>query len=695
MKDPLQWLTGAAVLIVLLTVPRSVSAQAPQGHIAHIFPAGGQTGQTVEITVGGDDLDSAKGVRITGEGVTGEVLKTDKKTKTVTVAVTIAPDASPGQRDLRLQTAGGVTNRSRLIVGRLREIVEKEPNSDSDKGQSPPAQSLPPQSLPALPVVVNGQITKADKDAFRFSAKAGETIVCRVQAQQLLPFIADAVPGWFQPVAALRDAEGNRLAYVDDFRFHPDPVLIHEVERDGEYVVEIRDSIYRGRADFVYRLSIGALPYVTHIYPLGARRETTAKVDLFGANLPARELKLELAGEGPRLRQVGCLGEAIPSNALPLAVGHTPEAQESEPNNSIGEANPVEAPVTINGRISRPGDVDHFVFRVEARQTLIIDVGARRLDSPLDSIVTLFGAAGKQLAQNDDTQDNSMPLITHHADSQLVRTFRSAGECTVRIADVQGKGGQEFAYRLTLSPPRPDFQLRATPDNPRMGQGATTVLTVHALRRDGFAGPIDLSVEDLPDGFTASGTVIPPGENEVFVTLTAPGDAPLGTHMPTILGTATIGDRTVTRHALPAEDVMQAFIYHHLLPTEEFLLTVVEPGPLKLIPVMPDGYIQFGAGRTAFVVVKAQRKPGAKGPIKLTLSDPPKGVRMKKAVIPADKDEVKCEIRYPNQTPNNIRYNLIISGSMRVGKKTLTTISPAILILGPAAKKPAVAKGSP
>ena len=61
---------------------------------------------------------------------------------------------------------------------------------------------------------------------------------------------------------------------------------------------------------------------------------------------------------------------------------------------------------------------------------------------------------------------------------------------------------------------------------------------------------------------------------------------------------------------------------------------------------------------------------------------------MQGAVIAANEDETKCEIRYPNQLPSTVKFNLIISGTMRAGKKTLTTITPAILALGPAAKAP-------
>ena len=93
----------------------------------------------------------------------------------------------------------------------------------------------------------------------------------RSLARQLIPFIADAVPGWFQPVLILYDAEGQEVAFNDDYRFKPDPTILLEVPHDGEYVLAIADALYRGREDFVYRITLGELPFLTSIFPLGGR----------------------------------------------------------------------------------------------------------------------------------------------------------------------------------------------------------------------------------------------------------------------------------------------------------------------------------------------------------------------------------------------------------------------------------------
>ena len=42
-------------------------------------------------------------------------------------------------------------------------------------------------------------------------------------ARELVPYLADAVPGWFQATLVLYDKKGKEVAYADDYRFNPDP----------------------------------------------------------------------------------------------------------------------------------------------------------------------------------------------------------------------------------------------------------------------------------------------------------------------------------------------------------------------------------------------------------------------------------------------------------------------------------------
>ncbi len=131
----------------------------------------------------------------------------------VTLNVSVAPDAEPGRRELRLKTATGLSNPLVFHIGQLPEYTEKEPNS----------KTADTEVLSLLPLVINGQIMPGDVDRFRLKLSKGTRLVAAASAQKLIPYLADGVPGWFQATLALYDANGNELAYVDDYRFHPDP----------------------------------------------------------------------------------------------------------------------------------------------------------------------------------------------------------------------------------------------------------------------------------------------------------------------------------------------------------------------------------------------------------------------------------------------------------------------------------------
>lgn len=664
-------------------------AMAEPPHINVVFPAGGQGGQTVQATITGLDLRAATAVHVSGGGVIGKIVEAQqpatkpaatkqskfgrqaKETETVRVSIAIAPDAELGVRDLRFVTPGGVSNRYRFVVGQLPEVAEVEPNSTRAQAQR----------LESLPVVVNGQVFEGDADTYRFTAKSGQTIVCEVHGQRLLPFIADAVAGWLQAELTLYDADGRELMHVDDFRFQPDPVLIYKVEKDGDYLIEIKDALYRGRGDFVYRLSIGALPFITHVYPLGARRNTTASVKLAGANLDKPSLSVAVPDDGREFLSIGTNCGGLATNALPLAVGDLEETSETEDNDSPHKANRVKPGTTVNGRVQKPGDADCFVFTAEAKQTLVIPVHARRLGSPLDPILAVFDANGKELAQNDDAVDERQQTVTHHADSQIVHTFPAAGDYVVSLRDVQGKGGDEYAYRLSIAPPRPDFALRVLPDNGRIAPGDTAVLTAAALRTDGLDGEIKLTVQGLAKGFVTRGAAIPAKEAEARFSVTAPADVPPGLLSPSLSGAAQVADRTVTRPAMPVEEVQQAFSTLHRVPTAELLLAVTEPPPFALTTdLAADGVVEVPRGGQATLTVKTTRREGTKGQIRLAVERPPRNITVQASAIPDGQNEAVLTLRASNQAAVGFTQNVILTGTMTAGKETTTPYAPAVPI---------------
>ena len=170
-----------------------------------------------------------------------------------------------------------------------------------------------------------------------------------------MPYVADGVPGWFQAVLRLRDANGKELAYNDDFRFNPDPLIYFEVPEDGEYVLTINEALFRGRESFVYRITIGELPFVTSIFPLGGRVGEPVKIEMDGWNLEKTTLAPPPKDAKPGQYLLAATDGKFVSNYVPFALDTLPECLEQEPNDTPAQAQKVTLPIIINGRVGSPG----------------------------------------------------------------------------------------------------------------------------------------------------------------------------------------------------------------------------------------------------------------------------------------------------------------------------------------------------
>jgi hypothetical protein len=246
----------------------------------------------------------------------------------------------------------------------------------------------------------------------------------------------------------------------------------------------------------------------------------------------------------------------------------------------VGRPSPPEnaAAGTIAGVLAAPGERTSFPFRGRKGDTIVAEVMARRLGSPLDSTLEIIDAAGRRIGWNDDRLDPAFGLLTHHADSYLMVTLPADGEYVARVGDAQQHGGSEHTFRLRLGAPQPDFELRVSPSTINLLPAAHTPVTVTAIRRDGFDGPIALTLKGAPPGTLLSGGTIPPGADVVRVTVAAAGGLIRDPTPIRLEGRATIGDRSVAHDAVAADDRTQAFAYHHLVPADQLRIAMAERG---------------------------------------------------------------------------------------------------------------------
>ena len=501
----------------------------------------------------------------------------------VFLEVTVAPDAKPGRREIRLVTRRGVSNPLPFFVGQVPEVARKAMKISKTQvlGKEYLAQrKRPPEEVEmrvTVPCTMNGQIATGEVNRYRFKAKQGQRLVISAKARALVPYVADAVPGWFQAVMTLCDASGNEVAYNDDFRSNPDPTLYVEVPKDDEYVLTISDAIYRGREDFVYRITIGELPFVTSIFPLGARAGQPPKIEMEGWNLGKAQVAAPPKDATPGTHLVAARKGKLTSNHLPFAIDTLPECLDNEPNNTQANAQKVKRPVIVNGRVDRPGDWDVFEIEGNAGATVVIEVQARRLASPLDSFIKVTDASGQVLALNDDHHDAASGLNTDHADSYLMVKLPANGKYFVHLGDTTRHGGKAYAYRLRISPPRPDFHLRVVPSRIVMASRKATAVTVYAVRKDGFDGAIKLNVKGLPKGITSSGATLPAKKDVARLTVKTTLAQTKKPVKVAVAGRARIQGKDVVHEAVAAEDAMQAFLWRHLLPADELVALVGSP----------------------------------------------------------------------------------------------------------------------
>lgn len=633
---PLRVCLGAATALLGLAVP--ASAQVPS--VGFVFPAGGQTGQKATLNINGGNLQGATAVLVSGEGVTAQITKNDNAAA-LPVELTVAPNAAPGLRELRVVTPRGVSNAGRIWVSAYGDLNETEPNNARTAAQK----------VEKLPVVLNGQINGGeDADNFSFQAAAGDTYVFDLVAVQM----GSALDGYL----TLYDARGRVLRSAQD-SFDRDPRIIYTFKDAGTYTIQVRDSMYRGGGNFTYRLTAGKVPVVTGYLPVGGKRGQTVNLTLQGANLgnmgsasvqmPNDKSEVTLALNTP-------MGPA--ANPIAMQVSDLDEAVEAEPNDQAGQATAVgNTPVIINGRIDKAGDVDVYRIKPAAAGNLSFSVNARRIGSRLDSFLRVLDATGKELQGNDDANGK---------DSRIVLGVQAGTEYLVEVRSQDRRAGGDMFYRLEINPPAgQDFRLTSTSTVANVGQGGSTAVTVNVARLNGFGGAVPLKIEGLPAGVTASPAVIPAGQPGVTFTLTAAPDAAPGA--PTqlkVTGTATIDGKEVARVAEPVEIYKQPLApdNQNSQRTTEFFPACVMPAQAYALDLEQKA-VTVKKGASVQVKVKAIRQMGQNAQINLTVAGQQPNVAIPNVNIAANTAEIVLTINAAANAPETT-HNVIITGNM-------------------------------
>ncbi|KAA5541960.1 serine protease [Roseiconus nitratireducens] len=571
---------------------RAQSVGLPAPRLLATFPMGGQAGSEVEITIRGESIDPASELVFSNDGIRA-VAKRDEKGNAVpnTFLVSIAEDCPTGIHEARVLTSLGLSTPRVFTVGHLRETTQTESSTSPES----------PHPL-AIDSVCNAVMPVRAINHYRFTASEGQRIFIECAARR--------IDSKLRPVVILSDTLGRDLLVERT----GDP-LDFTAPADGDYLIKVHELTFQGGADFFYRLALSELSDEAKPVP------DAGTVAVSAASWPPESF--------------------TPGDSSP----------ETEPNDQATEAQTITPPCQLAGTFFPAADVDVFEFTAKKGQTWWIEVGSQRLGLPTDPSVlvqrvvpplpeskqqpTLVDVAllsdipsPVKVSGNNYAYDGP-PYNVGSSDVLGKLEIPEDGLYRLELSDLFGGTRQDprNRYHLVIRQASPDFVLVAWAMHMELRNGdrnalskpialrpgATMPLEVVAIRRDGFDGAIELSMDLLPPGVTADGLTIPAGQSRGVMLVTADAEAPPGWSRARLVGRSEIDGKPVTRTcrlasmAWPVKDAWAEIPHPRLLADVPVSVGSAEIAPLTVQPRSPET-IQVQEGQSLTLPVDLIRR---------------------------------------------------------------------------------------
>lgn len=537
----------------------------PTPRLLTTMPMGAQLGTTVEVTVTGENLEDLTELQFSTPKLTAKPkLAADGKPEANKFLVTVATDASVGVHDARVVSRLGVSSARAFTVSHLAELTRTKTNTSLET-----ALALKPNS------VCNAVMTARAVDFYSFTGTKGQRVVVECATA--------GIDSKLTPVLIVADGEGrdlvvNRTSGLLDFT----------PPADGKYFVKVHGLTFKGGPEHFYRL---ALQDVAAGAPI-PRHATTRSVSSFSWK-PAADFGIA-------------------------------KSSEAEPNNAHAQAQKITLPCDIAGGFFPAADVDTFEFSAKKGEVWWIEVASERLGLPTDPFVLVQRVEqdGDKEKLTDVAELNDIPppmkpssngysydgppYDAGSADVLGKLEIKEDGLYRLQLRDLFGGTRNDAAniYRLVIRPAAPDFALAAWAihfelrNGDRNAQskpialrpGGTMAFDVVVIRRDGFAGDIELGMENLPTGVTAAALKILAGQSQGKLLITASEKAPRSAGIAKIVGRAQVNGATVTRPVQlasmtwPVRDASGEIPKPRLLADVPISVTDAEGAPISIAP---------------------------------------------------------------------------------------------------------------
>lgn len=655
---------------VSLSVPSASDAQkkappaGPTGAptIAMPVPLGAQRGTTLDFVLTGGNLAGPVALLTSIPNLKATFPPENdngKDNAKLRVVLEVPKDAPLGYHSLRLVTGHGVSNLRLFCVDDLPQVVA----ADTAKNRATP------QTVP-VPGVVVGRVDTEGASYLKVTAQAGQRLSFDLLGRRL------GSP--FDPQMAIIDLRNQKeVAFSNDAPgLQTDPRLTHTFKEAGDYLIEIRDVMYRGGADYVYRLRVGDFPCATTPIPMAAKRGSKVNVSFAGPHVEGVAPVEVAVPTDPTVNTVWIApkgANGLHGTPVALAVSDVDEVVEQEPNDEPAKANRVPVPGGVTGRFDKKGDVDHYVFGLKKGTKYAIEAQTLELYSPTEVYMVLKDAKGADVAKSNP---QAAPRIDYSPPAD--------GDYTLAVEHLHYWGGPTESYHISVAPTEPSFEVTLGTDRFEVPQGSAALLPILAVAAKDFKGPIELSLVGHP-GFTGSKVVdsaakaAQPNQPIAQMLVTAAADVPMGGYPLRVQAKAKINGKDVVTYASVRPAVTAALGGLPFPPRqlgEEVVAATTEKPPFTITAKFdPPEALREGIAQ---LIITATRADGFDAEIAIApVGLPPNVTPPAFKSIPKGMNEIKGELKIAKAAAVG-DFPVSFTGKAKHNNKDFTVIAPPV-----------------
>ena len=611
-------LSLAAALVFLLSCPASAKVGFRQ--VTCTYPVAVQKGSTSEVQLYSNfTLDGAHSVFFDRPGMSMSFLET-KPIKAprrgrsgagtpFRFRIEVPLDQRVGIYEYRVATSKAVSSASHILVTDFPVVLEAK----AENGLIESAQQVP------FPAAVCGICNRAeDVDYYRFPGKAGQKVTLQIYAQRVTASIHSMVVSGkayhMDSILTLIGPNGQVVAQNDNY-YGGDSFIQCTLPSEGDYVLQVRDVRYVGSQKYTYCVEMSDSPFVHGTLPMAVQKGSSVEARLVGT-LAERATLTATKDEEAGWREQRFSTSAGPTNPTSILISEHPQKVAAEGNLTRETAEALIVPMGVTGQFASPNQTHYYSFDANKDSFYRIEIESHRRQLPLDAVLTIYDAMGKKITEADDGK------LTK--DSRIMFKAPASGKFFLSVKDLHDRGGERFLYHLTVEPAGPDFILKGEYYYAMLGPGTRMMWFAQVERLNGFDGPVEIQVEGLPPGVTATPVTIPKGLKDCAIVLSAAADAKIGASLAQVIGKATITEpdqstREIVRSGRVTCELQGGGGGQVRWPIHTQLVAVTEPLDLLGVEASP-AEITLKPGEQTEISFRVTRNKDFKDPVTIAMA---------------------------------------------------------------------------